>query len=284
MKTIVIAGATGYLGRHLVAEYAGRGWHVRALVRNAERARSLGLQADLFEAEATWPDSLESLTKGADLVASALGITRQKDGQSCWDVDYRANRNLLTLAVDDGVPQFAYAHVLGARAMLDVPLVAAKQAFVDKLQAAPIASTVVAPSGYFSDMAEYFRMAVAGRVWLFGDGHHRLNPIHGADLAEAFADAVEAGPDSIEIGGPDVLDQAQIGAMAFDALNRPAEITHLPDWLRRAMLWAVPKLAPSQISGPAQFFLSALGQDMVGRPVGHHHLWDDFRALARAEG
>ena len=32
--TVLVAGASGYLGRHLVAEYKARGWQVRALVRS----------------------------------------------------------------------------------------------------------------------------------------------------------------------------------------------------------------------------------------------------------
>ena len=39
MKIVFIAGASGYLGKHLVAVYRARGWHVRALVRNAAKAR-----------------------------------------------------------------------------------------------------------------------------------------------------------------------------------------------------------------------------------------------------
>ena len=44
--TVLIAGATGYLGRFLVSEYARRGWQVRALVRRAAE-----LEAQLVRAE-----------------------------------------------------------------------------------------------------------------------------------------------------------------------------------------------------------------------------------------
>ena len=58
-RSIVVAGATGYLGRYLVSEFRRRGWHVRALVRDERRARAGGLEADeFFEAEATKPAAL----------------------------------------------------------------------------------------------------------------------------------------------------------------------------------------------------------------------------------
>ena len=94
MKTVFIAGATGYLGRHLCAEYGRRGWHVTALIRDAPRASDLAADT-LVEAEATRAETLTGLMEGADLVVSALGITRQADGLSYQDVDFQANLNLL---------------------------------------------------------------------------------------------------------------------------------------------------------------------------------------------
>lgn len=48
MKTVVIAGATGYLGSYLTSYYQRQGWCVRALVRNEQAARTKGLEASEF--------------------------------------------------------------------------------------------------------------------------------------------------------------------------------------------------------------------------------------------
>jgi uncharacterized protein YbjT (DUF2867 family) len=278
---VLVAGATGYLGRHLCAEYARRGHHVTALVR--DRARAGGLAADvLVEAQATRPDTLAGIMDGIDLVVSALGITRQADGLGYREVDYGANLALLREAERAGVGRFAYVHVLRAERMGDFPLVAAKSAFVDELQAADLPATVIAPTGYFSDMGEILAMARRGRVWLFGDGSARLNPIHGADLAAATADATDAGLGWAEIGGPDVMSQRQIAEAAFAALGRPPWVTCLPDPLRRAALAVLP-LAPRRIGGPARFFLAALGLDMVAPRTGRRHLADHFARLAAGD-
>lgn len=281
MKTVFIAGATGYLGRHLCAEFGRRGWYVTALVRDKNRARHLAADA-LVAAEATRPDTLRGIMEGEDLVVSALGITRQADGLGYRDVDYGGNLNLLREAERAGVGRFAYVHVLNADRMRHVPLVAAKAAFVDALQASGIASTVVAPSGYFSDMADFLAMARSGRVWLFGAGDHRINPIHGADLAHAVADATLAGRDWLDVGGPDTYSHRELAALAFAALGRTPRITCLPDALRRAALVLLPRLTPRRIHGPAQFFLNAMATDMVGEAHGTRHLSDHFAALADA--
>ena len=280
MKTVLIAGATGYLGRYLCAEYERRGWYVVALVRDAGRAGDMPADS-LVEAEATQPETLRGIMAGVDLVVSALGITRQADGLGYWDVDYQANLNLLEEAERAGVKHFAYVHVLNADKMRGVPLVDAKAAFVDRLQAAPLASTVIAPSGYFSDMGDFLSMARGGRVWLFQPGTHRINPIHGADLAAATAEAIEAGQDWFDVGGPEVFSHEQIARLAFEALDIRSRIVKLPDVLRRITLAVLPRVTPRRVSGPVRFFLSAMSMDMVGEPHGSRRLIDHFEAEAQ---
>jgi len=283
MQSVFIAGATGYLGRFLCAAYRERGYHVTALARDRDRAGDLDADT-LIEAEATRPETLSGVMDGVGLVVSALGITRQTDGLTYRDVDFGANLNLLREAERAGVGRFAYVHVLRAEAMRHVPLVSAKADFVDALQASEIASTVIAPSGYFSDMGEFLSMARAGRVWLFGSGAGRINPIHGSDLAAAVADATAAGLDWLDVGGPETFTQIEIAQLAFAALDRPARITRLPDALRRAAIAVLPWVTPRRIHGPVQFFLTAIAQDMVGEAAGTRRLSQHFRTLSGAEG
>ncbi|UYV36798.1 SDR family oxidoreductase [Rhodobacteraceae bacterium D3-12] len=280
MKRVLIAGATGYLGRYLCAEYQARGWHVTALVRKA--SSGVALAADrIVQAEATWPETLVGTMAGIDLVVSALGITRQADGVGYWDVDYQANVNLLEEALRSDVARFAFVHVLHADRMDHVPLVAAKAAFVRKLQTAPLQSTVIAPTGYYSDMADFFNGAKAGRVWLFGTGQLRINPIHGADLATAMFEAIDAGASWADIGGPETFTQDELATLCFEVLGKKVRISHLPDFLRRAVLVVLPRLAPRRIAGPVQFFLTAGAMNMTAPPKGTRKLADHFREVMR---
>lgn len=282
MRHVFIAGATGYLGRYLCTEYARRGWHVTALARNTARARGLTAHR-LTEAEATRPESLTGLMAGAELVISALGITRQADGVGYWDVDYQANLNLLREAQREGVARFSYVSVFRADHMPKVRMVAAKRAFVRKMRNAPMQTTVIAPTAYFSDMEAFLHMARSGRVWLFGDGSRRLNPIHGADLAQASAEAIDAGKPWLDIGGPETMSQSELARLCFTALGRPARITSLPDLLRKASIRSLPYVTPRRIAGPAEFFLTAMGMDMVAPPSGTHRLSEHLRRLAETE-
>lgn len=275
MEHVFIAGATGYLGRHLCAEFQRRGAYVTALVRKMPDAAPIAADR-LIEAQATDPATLSGVMTGVDLVVSCLGITRQADGLDYWDVDYQANLNLLREAEKAAVGRFAYVHVLRADDLHNVPMVAAKSAFVAALRRSPVAATIIAPTGYFSDMGDFLKMAASGRIWLFGDGGKRINPIHGADLAVAIADAARSGVAWCDVGGPDVFTQRQLAELAFASLGTPPRITLLPDILRRIALRLLPCAAPRRISGPARFFLSALALDMVAPRHGTHHLKDHF--------
>jgi uncharacterized protein YbjT (DUF2867 family) len=199
-------------------------------------------------------------------------------------VDYQANINLLEEALRAKVPHFCYIHVLHAEQMLHVPLVAAKHDFVQHLQSTTgIQSTIVCPSGFFSDMKDYLEMAQQGRVYLFGDGSNVINPIHGADLAKATADAVHADNKRwVNVGGPDKLTHKELAQLAFQCIDKEKEpkITFVPDWIRRLALTLVLWVTPRSIAGPAVFFLSAIViPEMVGEYYGKNHLQDFFASL-----
>ena len=277
MKRVLIAGATGYLGRHLVNEFNANGWEVHALTRNAAQAVAAGLPAaKILQGQATDPADLAGKFDNIDLVISTLGITRQRDGLSYMDVDYQANVNLLNAAESAGVQRFCYIHVLNAAQMHQVALVAAKHAFAERLRAASIASTIVSPSGYFSDMGDFLEMAKVGRVYLFGKGNKRLNPIDGADLAAVVRKCIKDECPEISVGGPEVYSQTEIARLAFASLDKPTKITYLPSFILRIGLWGLTTFTRQEFYGPYQFFLTALQMDMVGKKFGARRLPDHF--------
>ncbi|CAB9518663.1 Divinyl chlorophyllide a 8-vinyl-reductase, chloroplastic [Seminavis robusta] len=289
-KTVVIAGSTGYLGRFLVSEYHERGWKVKALVRNKSKASGTFPEGvELIEAHVTKPETLKGIIDDrVDLVLSSVGITRQRDGLTYRDVDYQANKNLLEETIQAKVPQFAYIHVLQGESMAHLTAIQAKVDFVKDLEKAVQAgqlqhSTVIAPCGFFSDMKDFLDMAKSGRAYLFGDGRHTINPIHGADLAKATVDAIDAKRQRLDVGGPDVFTQTELAELAFTALQKPAKISYLWDSIRTGLIKLLPWCSPLTVWGPAQFFLTAMGQDMVGECHGQHHLRDHFAQVVKEE-
>lgn len=278
---IVIAGATGHLGRFLVPAFKARGWRVNAVVRSAPAARRAGIApSDFFVGGIGDPEKLMPIMLGADAVFSAVGLTRQRDRLTYQHVDYGLNLSLLRAALAAGVPRFGYTHVLHAEDMPNSALARAKSKFVRVLESAAIEPVVIAPTGYFSDIEDVFRMARAGRVWLVGEGERRINPIHCADLAEICAEALEAGTPRLNIGGPETFTHAEIAGLAFDALGREPRIARIPRRLAGGLVGALKILGPQRMWGPAEFFLEASSMDMVGAAKGKRKLGAHFKALA----
>jgi uncharacterized protein YbjT (DUF2867 family) len=278
MKKILVAGATGYLGQFVVKALKAKGYRVRALGRSAAKLALVEEYADdLFVGEVTDPDSLNGLCDGIDVVFSSVGITRQKDGLTYKDVDYQANRNLLTIAEASGVSKFMYVHVLNAEKLRHVAMIQAKQTFVNELKLSPLDHVVICPTGFFSDMEEFLAMAGSGRVYLFGDGSNRINPIHGADLAEFCVGAMNSQEHQFNVGGPEVFTYREIAEMAFAVLNRPKKITCVPKSLVSATVGALRWLTPAKVYGPVEFMASVMTMDVIGHAHGQRRLAEHFR-------
>lgn len=271
-KRVLVVGATGYLGLHVLDDACRSGYRVRALVRNPKKLE--GRRANLESvvvAEVTSPDSLCGKLEGVDVVFSSLGITRQKDGLRYLDVDYQGNLNVLREAERAGCKKFVYVSVLHPEYTIHTDMVAAKELFVAALQKSPLETTVVRPTGFFSDMGEFLQMAKSGRCYVFGDGSSKLNPIHGADLARRCVACFDTRVAEVPIGGPEVLSQRQIAGYAFEALGTKAKLLGVPFWLMDCLLWICKPLSRRWWNILA-FMSSASRHDMVAPAYGERRL------------
>lgn len=280
MESILLAGATGYLGGYIAKELRKKSCSVRVLVRNPELLnQNIIERAEVFQAQLTQPDSIKGCCKNIDVVISTVGITRQKDGFSYMDVDYQANVNLLQEAKQNGVRKFIYVSVLNGANLRHLKMCDAKELFVEQLMKSGLEYCIVRPNGFFSDMAEFYSMAKKGRVYLFGDGELKTNPIHGEDLASVCIDTIDKYDQEIKVGGPETLTHNEIAAVAFEALGVSPKITHIPNWVRVVILNLVRLFSTSKVYGPIEFFMTVMAMDMVASEYGSHTLREYFTHL-----
>ncbi|MEM9529127.1 MAG: SDR family oxidoreductase [Bacteroidota bacterium] len=273
MKNVIIAGATGYLGSHLVKEMQNRQLPFKAMGRNDNKLKKLGLTDDQrIVAEVTDPTGLEDMLTGIEVIISTVGITRQKDGLTYMQVDYQGNKNLLEAAKKAGVTKFIYVSAINGEQLRHLKIMEAKEKFVDDLKTSGLEYAIIRPNGFFSDMKDFLDMAQKGKVYLFGSGEHLFNPIHGADLAEAIVTSIPRNEKEMVIGGPDILTQNEVAALALDTWKRPRRIVHLPDWSRRLLLVAMRTFTSSKSYGPFEFFLTMLAQDNIAPRYGVRRL------------
>ncbi|WP_413702226.1 SDR family oxidoreductase [Psychromonas sp. KJ10-10] len=278
---MLVAGATGYLGGHIVSALNASSTDFIALARNTTKLKEMGIdENNIRVAEVTNPSSLLGCCDDIDVVISCVGITRQKDGLKYIDVDYQANCNLLDEAERAGVKKFIYISAFNAPKFQKVRLLKAKEAFANKLlKSTRLTPSVIRPNGFFSDLEEYYDMVQSGRAYVFGNGSIRLNPIHGADLADVCLEAVDKNEHEIDVGGPDILSVTQIVELAFEAQKRQAKVIYLPECLRKVAI-STASLFPERYAGALEFFLSVSATNMIAPTYGTRTLEAYFKEIA----
>lgn len=123
-KTIAVTGATGFVGRYVVRELLKRGYAVRALVRDAAKARAVfgsplpqGL-ASVY-GDVCDPRALGELVRGCDAVIHLVGIIGEERGdapdhpQTFERMHVTATRAVLEACRAAGVRRYLHMSALG---------------------------------------------------------------------------------------------------------------------------------------------------------------------------
>ncbi|MDL4839465.1 SDR family oxidoreductase [Aquibacillus rhizosphaerae] len=287
MKRVLVAGATGYLGRHIVKKLKQNGYYVKVLVRSQEKLKQEGpfcspiiykFVDEVIVGDVTEPHTIKNVCNEVDYVFSSVGITRQKDKLTFMDVDYNGNLNLLKEAERSRVQRFMYINVHAAE-NCNSTLVKAKQKFVDELKRSVISHVIINPTGYYSDMTELLTMAKKGRIFLFGEGLNKMNPIHGSDLAEYCISSFSKENTSLHIGGPEVYTYYEIAELALNVVNKKPKITGIPKWAVK-VIFPFLKIINEKQYNLLLFFFYVMTNDIVAKSYGEISLNSYFESVS----
>lgn len=240
-RRIIVAGATGTIGRAVVGELVSRGRDVTALVRRPPD-ENFPAETSVCAVDLCDTDTVRRQVfgiGGADAIVSCLA-SRSGTPADSWAVDHDANRTLLEAAQAAGVPFFLMLSAI----CVQKPRLAfqhAKLAFEDRLTASGIGWCIVRPTAYFKSLSGQVARVQAGKPFLiFGDGTlTACKPISDGDLARYIADCLDDPSRHgriLPIGGPGPaltpLDQA---AMLSGLLGRDVPVKKVPPGLLRAI-------------------------------------------------
>lgn len=108
-KTILLAGATGKNGRHVLRQLHDLGLDVRAMTRNVQRAiENHGAQYNWIKADVTQAETLTAAVEGVDIVISAVASAMPIGGNRPEKVDYEGTQNLADAAKAAGATRFVF--------------------------------------------------------------------------------------------------------------------------------------------------------------------------------
>jgi uncharacterized protein YbjT (DUF2867 family) len=246
MSTILVTGASGFVGSHTVPALVSAGHRVVALVRSADAGDAflerLGpvtrASVDVRTGDVTAPATLAPAMAGVDVVVHLAAIPRDRNG----GVDLRrvntdGTRAVLAAMTEAGVRRIVH---MGALGVVDDPSLhyASSKARAEALIAASDTDwTIVKPSlqfgegdGFFNILAGLIRLS-PGIVPVPGDGSARFQPIHADDVAavvvRVLADPTTVGA-TFELGGPRYWTYREITREVAMALGKRRAIVRMP--------------------------------------------------------
>jgi NADH dehydrogenase len=225
---IFIAGGTGFVGGHLTAELLKRG-HELVLLSHARQAPSVdGVQ--YVAGDVTDPSSYGTAVQGCAAVINLVGIIREfpVKGVTFERLHVGATRALVTAARDAGVLRYLQMSALGTRQGAVSGYHRSKWRAEEIVRDSGLDWTIFRPSLIFGPHDAFVNMLaknlrLAPVMPTLGDGKYRLQPIHGADVARCFADAL-AMPETVgntyELCGEDRLSYRELLDAIAEAMGR----------------------------------------------------------------
>src|SRR3954469_9604949 len=229
--SVLVTGATGKQGGHLVGELLARGHSVRALTRKPDSPaaaalakRGVTVVAGDFEDQG----SLERAARGVDTVF-AMGTPFERGEKT----ETRDGINIVRAASKAGVKHLVYSSVAGADRATGIPHFDSKFEVEKELRRSGVPFTIVAPVFFMENfLAEWMKAGIAqGSIAMALPATRRLQQIAVADIAQFTALVIERRErffgKRIDIAS-DELAGATAAAAISEASGRHIEYTALP--------------------------------------------------------
>lgn len=293
MRRVLVLGADGFIGRHLAFGLRAAGWQVTAQARRAGRLAEMGfatLKADLTDPATHAPAFWAKVLPPGTALVNAAGLLTGTEAQFA--------------AVHRDAPRAALQALRGPAVLVSAIGTGADTPFARwrrETEAVFAGHTILRPGLVLADTSyggSSLLRAFAALPWrlpVVGTGGQPFNPIHAADLAAVVAECLEAppGPGPWDIGGPEVLGQADLAGALRRWMGLPAaRLLRLPLPLARALgrlgealrmgpvsATAVAQLEHGVLADPAPLLARigtrprGLSAFLAARPAGTQDLW-----------
>ncbi|ABE49706.1 NAD-dependent epimerase/dehydratase [Methylobacillus flagellatus KT] len=212
-RTVLVLGANGFLGRHIVSALMAQGHSVIAGVRKLPASSHPDItyiETDFTKGLA--PQDWLPVLEGVDVVINAVGLLREHDGQTFDTLHEQAPAALFRACQQSQVGLVIQISALGADEAAASAYHLSKKAADDVLRTLDIPAFILQPSLVFGpdgSSARLFTMLASMPVLpLPGGGCQLLQPVHIHDLTalvQALTPLNPAGTITIAVAGPQAL-------------------------------------------------------------------------------
>jgi nucleoside-diphosphate-sugar epimerase len=251
--SVLLTGATGFVGSHVADAFAAAGFRVRALARSPQRAAGLREHGfDIVHGSLDDAHVLEAACEGVDVVVHMAALTHARTDAEYVRVNAAGTERLLAAALGarNGPRRFVYLSSLAAAGPCvdglgvgaddpERPLTAYGRSKLAGervvLEAGDrIEVVVLRPPAVYgprdTDLYHFFRIARWGLVPVPTGPARPLQMVHVADLAQALVRAVAA-PSAAgvyHIAEPRTYTWEQVGLLVGEAVGRRVRVVRVP--------------------------------------------------------
>lgn len=228
---VLLAGATGYIGREVLRQLLEQGYAVSALVRDGAL---LPAGVDVITVDFQQAEDMKKILTGK-VFDSVISCVASKSGEptDAWLVDYEFNAALLAAAEIADAKHF----VLLSAICVQRPKLAfqhAKLAFESALRRSDMDYSIVRPTAFFRSLSGQIERVKSGKPFLlFGDGlQTACKPISAQDLAAFLIDCLSEPSKRnqvLPIGGPgEAITLKAQGEMLFELTGNTPKFRSVP--------------------------------------------------------
>lgn len=246
-KTVLITGATGFLGRHLCDYFRRKGDTVRGLVRRMEAYPFVEPGITLFKGNL--PDEIDAAAfNGVDIVIHCAYYTaRLTSMEEAYRVNHLGTLKVYQMAKEAKVGQFVFISSTGSHAEAESYYGKSKYALEQLMDHKK--DLIIRPGliigqgeeGTFNRMKESLRKS--GIVPIFDGGHQILQTIYIEDLCKAIDLAIQKRLTGIlVIAEPHGLEIRDFFRLVAAKLNKKCTLVPLPMGLFLVVLRIIEKL------------------------------------------
>src|SRR6266404_9181936 len=200
---ILVTGATGYIGRHLVSRLVDQGERPRCLMRNLSRAANIlpagAGKVEFVKGDTTSPASLETAVQGIDTIVHTAFITadhKQSAGNHYEETNVQGTANLVKAAKKAGVKRIIVISGLGTKPDKPGSYMQGRYLAEKMVKESGLDWTIVQPSVLFGKDAPFIKgladlIRSAPVVPLIGGGKMKFQPIYVEDVVTVVMKILE---------------------------------------------------------------------------------------------
>ncbi len=278
-RPVLVIGATGFVGRRIVAALESRGEAVRCLARTPAKAADLvSARVSVIPGDMLDPVAVTAATEGVRAVVVCVHtISRQTlrgDGGDFMDVEAEGIRNVIAACRRVGVRRVIYVTSIGVDAAATSSWLRGRAGTEQALFSSGLDATVLRPGMVVGRGGDGFgivtRAATKRFALALGRPGQRFRTVAVDDVAEDLVDLLDhpgAAGHAFDLGSDDVLTMREMTAVVARRLDRrPGATLVVPASLIRLLAPIVERVGRIPRGAIAGIAGEGADADMIGDP------------------